>query len=210
MPITYAGRQFEITPSIKRQAEAAYGKIQTVLGGEAVSFTMTVQMVTERKSVRAELHAEFTHYHLEAQASGPDGTSALAQALERLLHQAQKLRSKIVSEKRHTRRQQEKATREKRAEVEAEQRPQEVVGVAAPGMQPVPVVVHDFPARVKVTETHVVRAEGVTAKKRMSLEEAVKEMEFRDKDIFVFRDPKGKQFVLYRTRDGRLEVVELR
>ena len=33
MPITYAGRQFEITPSIKRQAEAAYGKIQTVLGG---------------------------------------------------------------------------------------------------------------------------------------------------------------------------------
>ena len=209
MPITYSGKQFDITPSIKRQAEAAYGKIQTVLGHAAETFALSVRLITERKSVRAQVEAEFTHHKLDAEYSGPDGTSALAQALERLVHQSQKLRSKIVSEKRHERRQQEKASREKRGEVEAEQRPQQVVGVAAPGMQAVPVVVHDFPARVKVTETHVIRAEGVTAKKRMSLEEAVKEMEFRDKDLFVFRDSKGKQFVVYRTRDGRLEVVEL-
>ncbi|GAC1660028.1 MAG: hypothetical protein NVS9B15_24080 [Acidobacteriaceae bacterium] len=209
MPITYSGRQFEITASHKKQAEAAYVRIQTVLGHEADSFELSVLLFAEHRSVKAEVRAEFATHKLSSQASAADGTAALSEALDRLTNQAHKLRSKIVGEKRHARKEQEKIERERKVQVEAEQRPERVVGVGAAGMQPVPVVVHDFPARVRVTETHVVRAENVIAKKKMSLEEAVKEMEFRDKDIFVFRDPKGKQFVVYRTRDGRLGVVEL-
>jgi putative sigma-54 modulation protein len=42
----------------------------------------------------------------------------------------------------------------------------------------------------------------------LTLEEAIKEAQFRDRDVFVFRDPKGKVMVLHRTRDGKMELIE--
>ena len=42
----------------------------------------------------------------------------------------------------------------------------------------------------------------------LTLEEAIKEAHFRDRDVFVFRDPKGKVMVLHRTRDGKMELIE--
>ncbi len=42
----------------------------------------------------------------------------------------------------------------------------------------------------------------------MTLEEAVKEAHFRDRDVFVFRDRKGKVKILHRTRDGKMELIE--
>jgi putative sigma-54 modulation protein len=43
----------------------------------------------------------------------------------------------------------------------------------------------------------------------MTIEEAVKEAEFRDKDLLVFRNPDGDMFVLHRRRDGQMELVEI-
>jgi putative sigma-54 modulation protein len=42
----------------------------------------------------------------------------------------------------------------------------------------------------------------------MTVEEAVKECEFRDRDVFVFRDKSGKVNVLHRRRDGKIELIE--
>ena len=42
----------------------------------------------------------------------------------------------------------------------------------------------------------------------MTLEEAVKEAEFRDREVFVFRDDKGCVKVLHRKKDGKLELIE--
>jgi len=42
----------------------------------------------------------------------------------------------------------------------------------------------------------------------MSIEEAVKEAEFRDKEVFVFRTPVGSINVLHRKRDGKMELIE--
>ena len=72
----------------------------------------------------------------------------------------------------------------------------------------VPVVVHKFPAVARTTEVHLVHSEDAVALRPMTLEEAIKEAHFRDRDIFVFRDPKGKVMVLHRTRDGRMELIE--
>jgi len=41
------------------------------------------------------------------------------------------------------------------------------------------------------------------------LEEAVKECEFRDRDVFVFRDKKGQVKVLHRKRDGKMELIDV-
>src|SRR5207247_10761037 len=72
----------------------------------------------------------------------------------------------------------------------------------------VPVVVHKFPQIAKTTDVHLVRSEEAVAIRPRTLEEAIKEAHFRDRDVFVFRDPKGKVMVLHRTRDGRMELIE--
>ncbi len=33
-------------------------------------------------------------------------------------------------------------------------------------------------------------------------------LQFRDRDVFVFRDTQGKVKVLHRTRDGKMELIE--
>jgi putative sigma-54 modulation protein len=70
------------------------------------------------------------------------------------------------------------------------------------------VVVHKFPATAKSTHVHLVRTDDAVALRPMTLEEAVKEAHFRDRDVFVFRDPKGKVMILHRTRDGKMELIE--
>ena len=72
----------------------------------------------------------------------------------------------------------------------------------------VPVTVHSFPTVVKFTETHIVRSSDSVSYKPLTLEEAVKEAEFRDREVFVFRDPEGKVKVLHRKRDGKMELIE--
>jgi putative sigma-54 modulation protein len=72
----------------------------------------------------------------------------------------------------------------------------------------IPVTVHSFPARVPITEPHIVRSQESVALRPMTLEEAVKEAEFRDRDVFVFRDNEGNVKVLHRTRDGKMELIE--
>ena len=72
----------------------------------------------------------------------------------------------------------------------------------------IPVTVHSFPARVPIAEPHVVRSLDSVALRPMTLEEAVKEAEFRDRDVFVFRDNEGNVKVLHRKRDGKMELIE--
>ena len=72
----------------------------------------------------------------------------------------------------------------------------------------VPVVVHAFPAIVKMAEAHVVKSQDSVSHTPMTLEEAIKECEFRDREVFVFRDNEGKVKVLHRTKSGKMELIE--
>ena len=69
-------------------------------------------------------------------------------------------------------------------------------------------VVHKFPSVARSTEVHLVRSNQAVAIRPMTIEEAIKEAHFRDRDVFVFRDPKGKLLILHRTRDGKMELIE--
>ena len=81
------------------------------------------------------------------------------------------------------------------------------VGTAA--VTAVPVVVHKFPARPRVSEAHLVKSQESVALLPMTIEEAVKECEFRDREVFVFRDKKSNVRVLHRRKDGKLELIEV-
>ena len=61
-------------------------------------------------------------------------------------------------------------------------------------------------------EVEEATAEAVVAPEEADVdvvEEAVKECEFRDRDVFVFRDGKGKVKVLHRRKDGKIELIEV-
>jgi putative sigma-54 modulation protein len=71
-----------------------------------------------------------------------------------------------------------------------------------------PVTVHTFPAKSPIPEPHIVRSADSVALRPMTVEEAVKEAEFRDRDVFVFRNNEGTVCVLHRKRDGKMELIE--
>jgi putative sigma-54 modulation protein len=71
-----------------------------------------------------------------------------------------------------------------------------------------PVTVHTFPATRPIPEPHIVRSADSVALRPMTIEEAVKEAEFRDRDVFVFRNMQGTVCVLHRKRDGKMELIE--
>ena len=71
-----------------------------------------------------------------------------------------------------------------------------------------PVKVHSFPNTVKFTEAHIVKSTDSVSYKPLTVEEAVKEAEFRDREVFVFRDHQGKVKVLHRKKDGKMELIE--
>ena len=71
------------------------------------------------------------------------------------------------------------------------------------------IAVHSFPARATVVEPHILKNGEAVAIKPMSIEEAVKDAEFRDRDLLIFRTSAGDMFVLHRRRDGQMELVEI-
>jgi putative sigma-54 modulation protein len=128
-------------------------------------------------------------------------TVAVGEALDRIERQAVKYKTKWKSKKRLARKRVEQAPPPQEAIPLA-------VAVGGDAATAVPVKVHSFPNTVRYTETYVVKSADSVSFKPLTLEEAVKEAEFRDREVFVFRDPQGKVKVLHRKRDGKLEVIE--
>ncbi len=71
-----------------------------------------------------------------------------------------------------------------------------------------PIVVHKFPQSRKLPKCTWCARDDAVSLRPMTLEEAIKEAHFRDRDVFVFRDPKGKVMVLHRNREGKMELIE--
>ena len=71
------------------------------------------------------------------------------------------------------------------------------------------IAIHSFPNRATVVEPHIVKSADAISLKPMTIEEAVKDTEFRDRDLLIFRNPSGVMFVLHRRRDGEMELVEI-
>jgi putative sigma-54 modulation protein len=128
--------------------------------------------------------------------------SAVGEALDHLQKQALKYKTKWLSKKR-------KAV--KKFDGQALSRNLEENIEASIGLTEsttVSVLVHKFPSVARTTEVHLVHAKDSVAFRPMTLEEAIKEAHFRDRDVFVFRDPKGRLLILHRTREGKMELIE--
>jgi putative sigma-54 modulation protein len=203
MNVEYTGRHYDVTPAIRKEVETGLTKIRKILGDR---FETKVILAVEKHRHKAEITITPRNGPLVGLAQAKDMSIAVNEALDHLEKQAVKYKSRWESKKRSARKTEEVQKWNGHATRGDENEVRTAVGLSE--KTAVPVLVHRYPAVAKTTEVHLVRSEDAVAMRPMTLEEAIKEAHFRDRDVFVFRDPKGKVMVLHRTRDGKMELIE--
>jgi putative sigma-54 modulation protein len=196
MNVEYTARKYTITPNIRKEVETGLNKIRKILGD---GFETKVILAVEKRRHKAEITIDPPHGPIVGMAQTDDMVSAISEALDHLQKQALKHKTKWLSKKR-------KAVKKFDGQ-SLEDNLQATLGLAEDAS--FSVLVHKFPSVARTTEVHLVHAQDSVALSPMTLEEAIKEAHFRDKDVFVFRDAKGRWMVLHRTREGKMELIEV-
>ncbi|MGD0413874.1 MAG: ribosome-associated translation inhibitor RaiA [Terriglobales bacterium] len=195
MNVEYTARKYKITPTVRNEVETGLNKIRKILGDR---FETKVILAVEKRQHKAEITIDPPNGPIVGLAQTGDMLSAVNEALDHLQKQALKHKTKWLSKKR-------KAVKKFNGQ-SLEENMEAALGLAEDTA--FSVLVHKFPSVARTTEVHLVHARDSVALRPMTLEEAIKEAHFRDKDVFVFRDPKGTLMVLHRTRDGKMELIE--
>jgi putative sigma-54 modulation protein len=197
MNVEYTARKYRITPTIRNEVETGLNKIRKILGDR---FETKVILAVEKRQHKAEITIDPPNGPIVGIAQTTDMASAVNEALDHLQKQALKYKTKWLSKKR-------KAVKKFDGQsLELEEHIEAALGLTESAT--VSVLVHKFPSVARTTEVHLVHAKNSVALRPMTLEEAIKEAHFRDRDVFVFRDPKGKLMILHRTREGKMELIE--
>src|SRR5205807_9259318 len=202
MNVEYTGRQFETTPAIRKQIQTGLEKIHKILGSDVDA---QVILSAEKHRHIAEIAVSVnSHPPIVGLAEAPEMSAAVGNAPDHIDRQAVKYKTKWKSKKRQARKKHEQKSNGTSTKEEVS------LAVAVGGLleTSVPVTVHSFPNTVKFTDAHVVKSADSVSYKPLSLEEAVKEAEFRDREVFVFRDMEGRVKVLHRKKDGKMELIE--
>ena len=208
MNVEYTGRHYVVTSTIRKEVESGLAKIRKILGDR---FDSKVVLAVEKHRHKAEITISPRNGPLVGLAQAKDMTIAVSEALDHLEKQAVKYKTRWQSKKRSARKSEEVKKwngHSPRVDENPSQTDlQTVVGTSE--KTAVPVMVHKYPAVAKTTEVHLVRSNDAVAMRPMTVEEAVKECEFRDREVFIFRDGKGKVNVLHRRKDGKIELIEV-
>jgi len=212
MNLEYTGRQTTITKKLKTQTEAGLERIAKIIGNAG---SVHVILTTEKYRQTAELTVQTRNLKLVASCEATEMETALRDALATIEKQAIKHTKRKTTIKRNAKdgvRQVAVATEEEGTAGTAKGSSNGSAKVAArngAGRTAVPMLVHSFPSQSPLVEPHLVRSKDGVALRPMTLEEAVKEAAFRDREVFVFRDHGGHAMVLHRKRDGKMELIEV-
>jgi putative sigma-54 modulation protein len=206
MDVEYTGRQTTITKKLKVQAETGLARVAKIVG---TSGSVHVILSTDKYRQLAEITVQTRHQKLVARCEGTEMEVVLHDALEKMERQAIRHKKKSATIKRHPKTD-VKGSREAAAPVVSRKTVAlKVAAKSSVGRKAVPMLVHSFPSHSPLSEPHVARSTDGVALRPMSLEEAVKEAAFRDRDVFVFRNHAGQAMVLHRKRDGKMELIEV-
>src|SRR5277367_3187038 len=202
MNVEYTGRHYEVTPAIRKDVESGLAKLRKILGDR---FETNVILTVEKHRHKAEITISPRNGPLVGLAQAKDMSIAVNEALDHLEKQAVKYKTKWQSKKRSARKSEE--VKKWNGHSPAPEEVHTKVGLTE--KTAVPVAVHRYPPVARTTEVHLVRSDEAVSMRPMTLEEAIKEAHFRDRDVFIFRDPKGKVMVLHRARDGKMQLIEV-
>lgn len=211
MQIEYTGRQATVTRALRAQADAGIERIAKILG-KVTSAHVILSATKYRQTAEVTIKTRLSK--IVGVSESPNMESSLREALIKAETQAVRARKKLQAKKRQPK--EEKNTAEPQLArprkpvpaVEDVEAHAAAKNGAGRGKEVIPVTVHSFPPNSPVHEPHLTRSTDSVALRPMTIEEAVKEAEFRDRDVFVFRDNEGGVKVLHRKRDGKMELIE--
>jgi ribosome hibernation promoting factor len=215
MEVEFTARQGKISKALRKQAEEGMERIARILGKSAHA-SVIVSAVRHVQTVELTVKGRVHKFAAAGKANTVD--SAMRQALAHAEAQARRYRDRKLVNKRLPK--EEKVltappvTRPKARAAEPEAAgagtPAAANGTNPRGARPrAAIAVHSFPARTTVVEPHIVKSTEAFALRPMTIEEAVKDAEFRDRELLIFRTAAGALFVLHRRRDGQMELVEI-
>ena len=222
MVVEFTARQVKISKGMKDGATEGVERIGLVLG--KITSAM-FRFWSERHLQIVELTVMSRNHSIVAKGESASQETALREALEHAEHQAQRYRDKKRTEKRLPKVAPTAETRgprktgrmaavdmaaEEGAGFDSNQNGHKPAIARSPGKQTkAAITVHSFPGNPAVVEPHILSAAEALAIRPMTIEEAVKEAEFRDRDLLIFRNQGGDLYVLHRRRDGKMELVEI-
>jgi putative sigma-54 modulation protein len=209
MEVEFTARQGKISKALRTQAEEGMERIARILGKTARA-SVTFGAQRHLQIVELTVQARTQTIAAAGKAATPD--AALRQAIEHAENQARRFRDRRMDGKRLPK-------GEKVLAAPPVARPKArapmVVSEAADG-KPAPrararasIAVHSFPNKPAVVEPHILKSGEAIVLRPMTIEEAVKDAEFRDRDLLIFHNQAGDMFVLHRRRDGQMELVEI-
>ncbi len=232
MEVEFTGRQVAVTKELRAIADGFLTRIGKVLGrSTSAHIVLSEEKHRDKQRQIAEVTIKTRLHSIVSVCESTTFEGALRQCLEKSESQAIRHKEKTKAKKRMPKAEKVAAEPEltrRTSRIAAAPEVNDLVempgtgsangngnGLKANGRANgktatvTPLTVHSFPAKTPIVEPHVVRSLDSVALRPMSLEEAVKEAEFRDREVFVFRDPGGQVKVLHRKRDGRMELIEL-
>ncbi|HVZ83056.1 MAG TPA: HPF/RaiA family ribosome-associated protein [Terracidiphilus sp.] len=207
MEVELTARQVKISRALRTQAEEGMDRIARILGkttSASVIFRVQRHLQIAELTVKARLQT------IVAKGAADTMESALRAALAHAEHQALRYRDRNLTRKRLPK--EEKvmtAPPVTRPKARAAAPDAESNGHTAAPRPRAAIAVHSFPAKAAVVEPHIVSSAEAIALRPMTIEEAVKDAEFRDRDLLIFRNAGGDLYVLHRRRDGQMELVEI-
>jgi putative sigma-54 modulation protein len=210
MEMEFTARQGKITRALRTQAEEGMERIARIMGkGAHASVTFSVQ----RHVQIVELTVQARLQKIAATGKADTQETALRQAIAHAEHQALRYRDRKLVSKRLPK--EEKimtappVARPKSRSTPSEDSEENLARANARAAARASIAVHSFPVNTAVVEPHIVKSGEAIALRPMTIEEAVKDAEFRDRDLLIFRNASGDVYVLHRRRDGQMELVEI-
>jgi putative sigma-54 modulation protein len=185
MRLELTGRHVEITPALRRLVEGKLAKLERMLNDSAVSAQAVLTLEKHRHRADITLHARGEKF-LHGVGNTGSWEGSLADAIEKLGQQAQRLKGKWQQRKRR--------------------------GVKGAGVveavEPEIAVAAARPARERIRMPRILRASRLTIK-AMSVSDAAREVDAAGDIVVVFRDTETASIsVLYRRRNGELTLVQ--
>jgi putative sigma-54 modulation protein len=205
MDVAITARKGKISKTLRTQAEEGMERIGRILGRTARA---SVTFGAQRHVHIVELTIMARSQKFAATGKGDSPDAALREAIEHAEHQAHRHRDRRIVSKRLPK-EEKVLTAPPVARPKARVEPVTDEAQPARGKARTSIAVHSFPARATVVEPHIVKNGEAIALRPMTIEEAVKDAEFRDRDLLIFRTVIGEMFVLHRRRDGQMELVEI-
>src|SRR5271154_5910916 len=144
MNVEYTGRQYEVTPAIRKEVETRLTKIRRILGDH---FDTKVILAIEKRRHKAEITISPRNGPLVGEAQAGDMKTAVNEALDHLEKQAVKYKTRWRSKKRHD------LKKWNGKEAQQERLPV-AIGLMETTETEISLVVHKFPPVAKSTEVH--------------------------------------------------------